>query len=146
LPRLPAGEVLALHEGEIRALQTERDALAVLPGAHAGEVVGTRDAALEMEDVRQLDAGARHLVVTPVLVEPWDRYRGGAAVERILCAEGLQCWIGGRSARCGTRGHATGQRARGADRGEAHPCLQQIASRRSLIRMGIAHGTLLRDL
>lgn len=73
-------EVFPLHESVIGRGRAERDPVAPVVGAHAGEIGAPGDQPLEVVDVGRLQLRARRLVMTAVLVQPGYRIRVGAAV------------------------------------------------------------------
>src|ERR1700733_34669 len=89
--------VFALHHAVVGGGAAEGDAISMIVCADAGEGAATRDAAIEMVDVRRLEIEAGGLIVTAVFVEPgnWVRVRTAVGSHSLLAAigcNGLLTW------------------------------------------------------
>jgi len=72
--------VFALHHAVVGGGAAEGDAISMIVCTDAGEGAATRDAAIEMVDVRRLEIEAGGLIVTAVFVEPGNWVWVGTAV------------------------------------------------------------------
>ena len=74
------GPVIAEHYTVIGGGAAERDAIALVVGAHAGEGAAAGDAAFEMVNVRGFEIRAGRLIVASIFVESWNRVGVGVTV------------------------------------------------------------------
>ncbi len=80
LLRAARSPVLAVHHAIICGRTPKRNSISLIVGAHAGEGAASRHAALEVINVRRLEAWASRLIVTAVLIQPRNWIRIRAAV------------------------------------------------------------------
>ena len=69
-PGHTTGKIFAVEEREVGARGAEGDAVALVVGSHAGEIVCPRHSSLEVIDIGRVHLGPGRLVMAPVLVEP----------------------------------------------------------------------------
>ncbi len=89
-----SGKVFSLHKSVVGCPCAERNAVALIVGAHTGEISAPGDSPFEMENVRRFQVWACGLVMTAILIQP--RYRIGISAAIV----GMQSWlwlIGGNS-------------------------------------------------
>lgn len=78
------GPILALHHAVVSCGAAECDPVSLIVGSGAGEGTASRNAALEMVDVRGFKIRTRRLIVAAVLVQPRNGVGIGPTVRR--------CW------------------------------------------------------
>jgi hypothetical protein len=88
------GKVFSLHISVVGCPCAERNAVALIVGAHTGEISAPGDSPFEMEDVRRFQVWARRLVMTAILIQP--RYWIGISAA-IVCMQSWLRLIGGSS-------------------------------------------------
>jgi len=93
--------VLALHHTVIGCGTAECNAIPLIVGASAGEGAAPRHAALEVVDMRRFEVWPSRLVVTAILVQPWDWVGVGPSVRS---GWGFGCLLT-PSPRAGRKGH-----------------------------------------
>jgi len=76
--------IFSLHNSVVRRGTSERDAIALVVGAHTSERAAASDASLEMVNVRGFEIQTGRLIVAAVLVEPRNRVGVCPSVRRHL--------------------------------------------------------------
>ncbi len=74
--------ILTLHQSVIGGRRAEGNSIPLIVRAHAGKRAATRHRSLEVIDVRGLKVRSPRLIVTAVLVQPWNRIRISPAIRR----------------------------------------------------------------